>query len=130
MNPHRYAHLPKTELEEIMLDMIRQTGFLRDVLSRAQELNLPNWRVVSGALYNTVWNELTGRPEGYGIKDVDILYYEPDTRWEAEERVIKQATGSFRRSRPWSCATKRGCTCGLPSILAMKSRQLHRWKTG
>jgi len=93
MNPRRYAHLPEAELEDIMLDMIRQTGFLRDVLTRAQELNLPNWRVVSGALYNTVWNELTGRPEGYGIKDVDIFYYDPDTSWEAEDRAIQRATG-------------------------------------
>lgn len=93
MNPHRYAHLPEAELEEILLEMVLQTGFLRDVLSRAQELNLPNWRVVSGALYNTVWNQLTGRPEGYGIKDVDILYYDPDTSWEAEDRAIKSATG-------------------------------------
>jgi len=76
-----------------MLDMIRRAGFLRDVLTRAQELNLPHWRVVSGALYNTVWNELTGRPEGYGIKDVDILYYDPDTSWAAEDRAIKRATG-------------------------------------
>ena len=93
MNPRRYAHLPEAELEDIMLDMLRQTGFLRDVLIRAQELNLPHWRVVSGALYNTVWNRLTGRPEGYGIKDVDILYYDPDTSWEAEDRTIKRATG-------------------------------------
>jgi len=93
MNPYRYAHLLEAELEEVMLDMIRQTGFLRDVLSRAAELNLPHWRVVSGALYNTVWNELTRRPEGYGIKDVDILYYDPDTSWEAEGRAIKSATG-------------------------------------
>jgi len=93
MNPHRYAHLPEVELEIIMLDMIRHTGFLQDVLARAQALNLPQWRVVSGALYNTVWNQLTGRPGGYGIKDVDILYYDADTSWEAEDRVIKRATG-------------------------------------
>lgn len=93
MNPRRYAQLPEPELEEIMLDMIRRTGFLQGVFDRAQELALPNWRVVSGVLYNTVWNHLTGRPDGYGIKDVDIFYYDSDTSWEGEDRIIKQATG-------------------------------------
>jgi hypothetical protein len=93
LNPYRFADLPEARLEEIMLDMVRHTGFLQDVLSRAQELNFPHWRVVSGALYNTVWNHLTGRPEGYGIKDVDIFYYDPDTSWAAEDHAIKRATG-------------------------------------
>ena len=88
-----YADLAEPELEVLFLEIIQNTRFLRDVFDRAEALALPNWRVVSGALYNTVWNHLTGRPEGYGIKDVDLFYFDTDTSWDAEDAVIKSATG-------------------------------------
>lgn len=93
MNHLRHAHLPEPKLREVFLDIIHEAAFLRQAFERAQELDLPKWRIVSGALYNTVWNHLTGRPEGYGIKDIDLLYFDEDTSWEAEDAVIKAATG-------------------------------------
>ena len=69
-NPLRYAHLPEPELSEIFLDIIWQSPYLRDALTRAQELALPNWRSVSGALYNVIWNHLTNRDAQYGVKDI------------------------------------------------------------
>ena len=89
----RYANLPESELREIFLSILNNAAFLSHALTRAQELNLPNWRIVSGALYNTVWNHLTGRPEIFGIKDIDLMYFDPDTSWEAEDRAIQRATG-------------------------------------
>ncbi len=89
----RYAHLPEAELRATFLDIVNNTAFLRHALTRAQALDLPNWRIVSGALYNTVWNHLTGRPKTYGVKDIDLFYFDPDTSWEGENSVIKSATG-------------------------------------
>lgn len=62
-------------------------GALQDL----RRLDLPQGAVVSGALYNTVWNALTGRPSGHGVKDVDVFYWDPDTSYEAEDRVIRDA---------------------------------------
>lgn len=88
-----HAHLSEPELQEIFLDIIWQTPVIRDALTRAQELALPNWRVVSGALYNVVWNHLTDRPAMYGVKDIDLFYFDPDISWEAEDTVIRNSTG-------------------------------------
>ena len=93
MNHLRCAELPEPELEEVFLDIIRQTPFLQDALNTAEKLALPNWRIVSGALYNTVWNHLTGRPATYGVNDIDLFYFDPDTSWKAEDTVIRNATG-------------------------------------
>jgi hypothetical protein len=36
-----------------------------------------------------VWNALTGRPRGFGIKDYDVAYFDAgDLSWDAEDRVI------------------------------------------
>lgn len=39
-----------------------------EVLRRAARLDLPGWYVAAGCLYQTVWNVLSGRPAGQGIK--------------------------------------------------------------
>lgn len=92
MNPHRHAHLSEPELHQIFLDIIWQTPTLREALTRAEKLALPNWRIVSGALYNVVWNHLTDRPAMHGIKDIDQFYFDPDTSWQAEDTIIRNAT--------------------------------------
>ena len=38
---------------------------------------------------------MTGREPGYGIKDYDIFYFDPDTSWEAEDAAIKKAAKLF-----------------------------------
>lgn len=87
--PHlRYSGLPAEQQQAVFLDIVRSSPLLTDVLNRAQRLNLPDWYIVSGAVYNLVWNVLTGRPETHGIKDVDLFYYDAsDISYEAEDRI-------------------------------------------
>jgi uncharacterized protein len=68
------------------------------VLERAGELHLPGWYVAAGAVYQTVWNGLTGRPPEAGIRDYDLSYHDPaDLSWEAEDAVIRRAAEVFAR---------------------------------
>jgi uncharacterized protein len=46
------------------------------LLRTAREWNLPQWRVVAGCIYQTVWNTLTARPPGTGINDYDLIYFD------------------------------------------------------
>jgi hypothetical protein len=55
-------------------------------------LALPDAWLVSGCLVQTVWNVLTKRAVDYGINDYDVFYFDPDTSWEAEDRVIRRLT--------------------------------------
>jgi hypothetical protein len=69
--------------------IVRSDPGLMCLLRQLRELGLPQWRVVAGCLYQTVWNVLTGRPRGTGIKDYDVIYFDDsDLSWEAENRVI------------------------------------------
>jgi hypothetical protein len=54
-----------------------------------------DWRLVSGAVYGTIFNSLTGRPPDYGIKDYDICYFDDDISWEAEDIWIKRVDASL-----------------------------------
>jgi hypothetical protein len=60
------------------------------ILHALFDLALPDARLVSGCLVQTVWNVLTGRTPGYGINDYDVFYFDPDTSWEAEDAAIRK----------------------------------------
>ena len=92
----KYADLPLEAQEAAFLDIIWSDQLLRTALERARDLDLPDWWLVSGALYNSVWNHLTGRPSGHGIKDIDLFYFDDsDHSYEAEDAVIKRGEAAF-----------------------------------
>jgi hypothetical protein len=79
-------------LEEI----VRSEPLLMDVLAGLREEALPEGMLVAGAIYNLVWNRLTGRPPLTGVRDVDVFYFDDgDLSWEAEDRVIKRLAMRF-----------------------------------
>ena len=100
MNPHRFANAPEAELRAELERLVRATPFLIDTLERARAMGLPDCWLVSGAIYNRVWNALCGRAAAHGIKDLDLFYYDPDTSWEAEDRMIRRAAEVFAPEPP------------------------------
>jgi hypothetical protein len=65
------------------------------VLTTLCDLGLPDWRIGSGAVFQTVWNALTERDPDYGIRDYDALYFDPDTSWDAEDAQIRRVAAAF-----------------------------------
>ena len=82
-------------LEARLIEIVRADAGLMHVLTVMRDLNLPDWRLFSGAVYQAVWNARTGRPVGYGIKDYDIGYFDPDVSWDAEDVVIRRVAAAF-----------------------------------
>ncbi len=82
-------------LEARLTEIVRADAGLMHGLTVMRELDLPDWRLFSGAVYQAVWNAQTGRPVGYGIKDYDIGYFDADTSWDAEDVVIKRVAAAF-----------------------------------
>ncbi|MEW6633846.1 MAG: nucleotidyltransferase family protein [Pseudomonadota bacterium] len=96
MDHLRYSGLSFEEQRTAFLAIVTGDPLLAQTLKRVHELALPDCLVVSGALYNSIWNHLTGKPPGYGIKDVDLFYFDDtDLSYEAEDAVIRRAAGHF-----------------------------------
>jgi len=82
----------ETRLEAI----VRATPDLMHVLTVARGQGLPDWLIVSGAVYQPVWNHLTGRAPSFGIRDYDLAYFDgSDISYEAEDRVIRRVAAAF-----------------------------------
>jgi len=76
--------------------IVRATPDLMHVLATARSLGLPDWLVFSGAVYQPVWNHLTGRAPAFGIKDYDLAYFDAsDISYEAEDVVIRRVAAAF-----------------------------------
>ncbi|MDR3508902.1 MAG: nucleotidyltransferase family protein [Caulobacteraceae bacterium] len=83
-------------LEPRLTQILGASPTLMRVLGIARDLDLPDWRIVSGAVYQTVWNALTGRAPDYGIKDYDLVYFDgADLSYEAEDVHIRWAAAVY-----------------------------------
>jgi hypothetical protein len=78
-----------------LIEAVRASSTLMGVLEGVRALGLPDWRLVSGCIYQTVWNALTGRATDYGLKDYDAVYFDPNTAYEAEDVHIRRAAAAF-----------------------------------
>ena len=61
-------------LEEAVL----ANPYLALILERFEEVALPDCWLVAGAIAQTVWNRLHSREPAAGLKDIDIVYFDPD----------------------------------------------------
>ena len=85
-----------TELAERLTEIARAAPCLMRVLRTGQALGLPDWLVMSGAVYQRVLNHLTGRAPDYGIRDYDLGYFDAsDISYEAEDLVIRRVAAAF-----------------------------------
>lgn len=75
--------------------IIRADPDLMHLLFRLRSIRLPQWRLVAGCVYQTVWNVLTNRPRRTGIKDYDLIYFDDeDLSWEAEDVAIQRVAAA------------------------------------
>lgn len=81
--------------EQRLLRTVLADPTVAAVLDRAPALGVADWWLTAGVLFQTVWNDLTGRPPGTGIRDADLFYFDEDTSWEAEDVVIRAGAELF-----------------------------------
>ena len=85
-----------SDLATRLTGIIRQTPGLMRVMTTVRSLDLPDWLIFSGAVYQPVWNHLTGRPLEHGLKDYDVAYFDAaDVSYEAEDVVIRRVAAAF-----------------------------------
>lgn len=65
------------------------------LLAAMRTFRAPDLWLVSGVLFQTVWNVLEAKPAGHGIRDIDLFYFDLDSSEEAEDRWIKRAAKHF-----------------------------------
>lgn len=92
----RYSGLDDATQRATFEGIVRSSPLLMEVLRGLREDGLPDHLLVAGAVYNLVWNRMTGRPDLTGINDIDVFYFDDsDPSYEAEDVVIRRIAARF-----------------------------------
>ena len=96
MTAERSGEGDEAELVERLAAIVCSAPSLMRVLLTMRALDLPDWLVMSGAVYQRVLNALTKRPPDYGVRDYDLGYFDAsDISYEAEDAVIRRVAAAF-----------------------------------
>ena len=81
------------EQNQKFISILKQNEDLMTVLNYIYELKLPNFYIAAGSIFQTIWNYYDSKPLNYGIKDIDIIYYDSsniskDNEQELENKII------------------------------------------
>lgn len=88
--------MSEAEFRDRLADVVRAAPSLMRVLTVLRTLELPDWLVMSGAVYQRVLNHLTGRDPDYGVRDYDVGYFDAaDISYDAEDVVIRRVAKAF-----------------------------------
>jgi len=77
------------------LEGILQNRTNQIILDRFSVCGIKDWWLTAGCLAQTIWNITANRAPDADIADYDLFYFDPDTAWDAEDRVIAQGTELF-----------------------------------
>ena len=95
-DPRRLVGAPFEEQRNFLVKALLADQTAATLLSRLPSLQAPSVWLVAGAIYQNVWNALTGRPAGFGVRDYDLAYFDrSDLSWDAEDRVIQACAKLF-----------------------------------
>jgi len=87
---------PEPELAERLTEIVLGAPSLMRVLTVVRALGVPDWLMMSGAVYQRVLNRLTGREPDYGVRDYDLGYFDAsDISYDAEDVVIRRVAAAF-----------------------------------
>lgn len=89
------VNLPIEEQIQVLETILKTNSKLMSLLEILESDGLENCYVGAGAINQTVFNYYHDFESDYGIKDYDIVYYDLDLSYEAEDRVIKRLTAKI-----------------------------------
>lgn len=88
--------------------------FNEELIGRLGAIGLKECYLTAGCLFQSLWNQISGRSPEWGIKDYDVFYFDDsDLSWNAENRVIRTVTDAM---------------AGLPIQIEVRNQaRVHLW---
>lgn len=77
------------EQNDIFISIIKKNEDLMLILDYIYNLKLPNFYIAAGSIFQTIWNYYDNKPLNYGIKDIDIIYYDSNNLSKDDEEQLE-----------------------------------------
>ncbi|MDD2518378.1 MAG: nucleotidyltransferase family protein [Bacilli bacterium] len=86
------------EQQECLKKILLQSQKIKYILETLKKSSLKNYYVAAGCINQTVFNYYHDFDLDYGIKDIDIVYFDLDLSYEAEDKIIKEIQLLFKNN--------------------------------
>lgn len=84
-----------------LLSFVAETPYLQDLLSRSEELGIPNWYFGAGCISQSYWNHYYGEAKENNIKDIDWIYFDSDDLSESGEKAVQVKVQKHFKNLPF-----------------------------
>lgn len=64
------------EQNDAFIQVIKKNNDLIEILKFIEKLKLPNFYIVAGSVFQTIWNYYDNKPINNNIKDIDVIYFD------------------------------------------------------
>jgi len=81
-----------------VVEILEKNKDLMKILDYISELKLPNFYIAAGSVFQTLWNYYDNKPLNFGIKDIDIIYYDStNISKENEKKLENKIINHFKK---------------------------------
>ena len=87
--PEALAYAPICRQVVALEQCLRSSPVVCRLLDTLPALQLPSWYIGAGAVAQTVWNHLHDFSPSHGVKDYDVVYFDPDDLTPDGEQAVE-----------------------------------------
>jgi uncharacterized protein len=81
--------------EDKLIALVKKNPFVLELIHAVPELDLPNCYVAGACIAQTFWSLSHGYASHYGVKDIDLVYFDPDLSEEKENAQQARVRAMF-----------------------------------
>lgn len=80
----------QSDFQQNLERILKENSLFQMISSCTDQINLPEWYVAGGCVTQSVWNWKMKLPVLHGLKDVDLVYFDPnETEADEEQQRIR-----------------------------------------
>jgi uncharacterized protein len=80
---------------ENLISLVEKNAFVRELIHAIPTLGLPDCYVAGACIAQTLWSLSHGFEAHYGIKDIDLVYFDADLSQEKEQQEQARVKALF-----------------------------------
>lgn len=88
------------EQNKLFIGIISKNKDLMNILKYLKKINLPNFYIAAGCVFQTIWNYLDNQTLNDSVKDIDIIYYDNnDLSKDSEQSIEDMINNHFKNMK-------------------------------
>lgn len=93
--------MPNMTDEHHLCSILQANAWFMQILKTVRTCNLPDWYVGAGVIRNIVWDHLHHYTAPTPVRDVDVVFFDPDDRRPERDAEVQATLQAQVPSVPW-----------------------------